>query len=455
MKNSRAMRRTTTAAAIVLLVLPVTAQPFDVDTIMYNGPVDTFINIVVLGDGYLESELDRFSDNADSIVRALFLQVPFNHYKECFNVFTIRVPSNESGAATHPDSLIDNYFGSTFRYADIEWLLVPTRDEKVSGVLANHFPAYDQVIMLVNSPLYGGSGGWVSTASSHPEANEIAFHEMGHSFAGLADEYWAGPVYAEEKINMTRETDLEKVKWRNWYGDKGIGLYPHEEAPEWHRPHQGCKMRYLGQPFCSVCIEGIVERIHSLVSPILSHRPVSGSIEVNDGALQFRIHLLDPSPNTLRRKWELNGTPAGRNTDTLTLTRDDLVSGANVLAVTVEDTTSLLRVNDHETFHLYTVSWSINLSATGFHEVVTNTAHAVTEIYPNPTSDLVHIRIISGKIEELEIGLFNLQGKKLSTIVPAGNQLVNLNLQELPPGTYLVRISRDGIPIASRKIVKI
>ena len=46
---------------------------------------------------------------------------------------------------------------------------------------------------VVNSTIYGGSGGSVGTYSLAGGATEIAIHEMGHTAFGLADEY---PYYA-------------------------------------------------------------------------------------------------------------------------------------------------------------------------------------------------------------------------------------------------------------------
>src|SRR5258708_7869266 len=86
------------------------------------------------------------------------------------------------------DSVI--YFGSTFNYAGIDRLLVPVNSSHIYSVLANNFPQYDQVFVVVNSTKYGGSGGFAATASINSSSAEIAIHEMGHSFAALRDEYW-------------------------------------------------------------------------------------------------------------------------------------------------------------------------------------------------------------------------------------------------------------------------
>ncbi|MCK4993195.1 MAG: hypothetical protein KAS29_22005, partial [Bacteroidales bacterium] len=219
------------------------SQTFRVDTILYQGDMDYPINLVFLGDGFLEGDLQDFRDVAEIYANELFTVDPFIKFKSFFNAFSISVPSNVQGAATDPANLIDNYFGSTFGFAGIERLLVPTDNTAITNVLANNLPEYDQVFMLVNSTTYGGSGGWVATASLNVDSKEIALHELGHSFSNLADEYWAGAQFAREAINMTQETNLDILSWRNWYADNDIGLYSHTESPTWYRPHEYCLMR--------------------------------------------------------------------------------------------------------------------------------------------------------------------------------------------------------------------
>ena len=45
------------------------------------------------------------------------------------------------------------------------------------------------MLVVVNSTIYGGSGGGVGTYSLANGATEIGIHEMGHTAFGLADEY--------------------------------------------------------------------------------------------------------------------------------------------------------------------------------------------------------------------------------------------------------------------------
>ena len=282
------------------------AQQFDVDTISMTGSIDDRINLVFLPDGYQEDELDKFIEDVHWMKNALLGKEPYLSYRDYFNSFAIKVPSNVSGAADDPDSLIDNYFGSTFNSSGIWRLVVPKRSSKIQSVLRDNFPQYDQVVVIVNDSRYGGSGGWAATSTTHTNGPEICIHEIGHSFAGLADEYWAGAQYARERVNMTQETDTEKVKWKNWLAYNNVGIYSHDESPTWKRPHQNCEMRFLNRQFCPVCQEAISNKILDLTNPVKNFYPAEDGFTHAEPTIEFSVDLLKPYPNTINIKWTLN-----------------------------------------------------------------------------------------------------------------------------------------------------
>ena len=60
---------------------------------------------------------------------------------------------------------------------------------------------YEHIIVLVNTPHYGGGGilnSYNLSMAHHRLTRPVVVHEFGHSFAGLADEYG----YANEQIPM-------------------------------------------------------------------------------------------------------------------------------------------------------------------------------------------------------------------------------------------------------------
>lgn len=363
---------------LIFLVMPAlksSAQKFNLDTLQYHGQSANQINLVILGDGYTSSQLDQYAQDARSFTNYLFTRVPFQSYKSYFNVFAIQVVSAESGVKhprTAPDcpsnvpfSNPDNYLGTTFDSWGIHRLVVPNTN-KVALVLAQNFPDYDQVVVLANTTHYGGSGGLYATATVNIASNDIAVHEIGHSFAALADEYWAGDVYAQEKPNMTREADPGRIKWKNWLSpNTGIGIHAYSGKP-WYRPVQAaCKMESLPLDFCAVCSEAIIERIHTLLNPVRSFAPDNQQpIMTTPNAAPFFVSVqkINPNPNTLKSVWQLNGLPVASNTDSVLIAPQQLKPGLNALSVSIIDTTSRTRDSKHQTDHQYTLNWILDHS---------------------------------------------------------------------------------------------
>lgn len=430
------------------------SQTFRVDTILYQGDMDYPINLVMLGDGFQESELAVFRVRAKSYFNLLFTVDPFSKFQSFFNAFIISVPSNVSGAAPDPDNLIDNYFGSTFGYAGIERLLVPTNNTAVSNVLANNLPEYDQVFMLVNSTTYGGSGGWVATASLNEASKEIALHEMGHSFADLADEYWAGAQYAREAINMTQQTNLEMLQWRNWYGDNDIGLYSHTESPSWYRPHQDCLMRYLGEPFCSVCREGIVETIYTQAPPFKGYEPGITTFEMSTDSVLFKLDLNHPEPTSFERLWYLNHVMIGDGVDSIAIHLSDLTQGLNKVMASVTDTSYWIRPYEDESYHQFEVEWNVSGEVVSSRQELEILNHSAFSIYPNPVKDALNVRIMDDQIDEVQIELFDSQGRQIQSPVSKNSDNYLLEMGQLHAGIYVLKISKDGKYLSSRRIIK-
>jgi len=352
--------------------LTLTSQVFDVDTLLYNGDPEKYINLVILGDGYMEDELETFSVDAQSFSNAMFNKSPFDQYENYFNVFIINVPSNESGA-DHPGTAddeptnplpmeeVDTYFDATFDTGGIHRLLTVNNSKATSVVFSNIVNA-DQIVVLVNTSEYGGSGGFTAVSSTNASANEIAIHEIGHSFSDLGDEYYAGDQFARERPNFTEETDPSTVKWTNWIGDNGVGIHQHccgGMSANWYRPHQNCLMRYLNREFCSVCKEATIEVIHDLTNIIQNISPMDDQLSVDQFPVVVSAELLVPDPNSVVAKWILNGQEYAVNENTVSLTEEDLSERFNSLELLAEDKNDFLRVDFHGDLHGESVLWII------------------------------------------------------------------------------------------------
>lgn len=448
------------------------AQLFKIDTIQYRGDTSRFINVVFLGDGYTTGQQAAFRSRADSVFNYFMTRPPYAQYRNYFNAFAIEVISDESGIK-HPRSAPDcnaaspqvpvsnpkNYFGCTFDGYGIHRLVVPDSVAKIDSVLATHFPDYDLAIIIANSPYYGGSGGSSHlggtgypyiTATVAANSYEIALHESGHSFAGLLDEYWVGPQYLYERPNMTKEKNQALIKWKNWIGaGTGIGIFPFQQDTAWVKPaNNTCRMEALGKPFCSVCSEAIIERVHALTNPILRFSPDTATHSFPDTLLTFRIDsLMLPTPNTLKRNWTFNGQPVAEGLDSFLVSQDSLADGSYSIVVSVMDTTSLVRTDLHAQSHIYLVEWAVEVIIIGVK--VTASANTITcNVFPNPVADEVTVEIKTERNIPLQIEIATIEGKILRRIseeeTGSGVCTKIFNLSEFPPGTYCFLFNAGG-----------
>lgn len=446
----------------------VSAQVFDVEIIKESGDKDKRINLVFMGDGYTAAELDKFITDATSFTNSLFTQSPFDSYIDYFNVYAIKVISNESGT-DHPGTAtdvtepkipitdVDTYFNTSFDTSNIHRLLYTFSSSIIYNVLADHVPEYDQPIIIVNSPEYGGAGGPYATSSTGKDADEIVIHELGHSLFDLKDEYYPGDGLAGEAINMTHIDNISNPKWSNWVGTDNIGVYPHTcatgDCSNWYKPHTSCKMEALNNPFCSVCKEGIVEKIHSLVSPIDSYTPEN---TVNDPTfpLDFQLDIVKPDPNTIESEWTLNAQSFASNVDDVEILETDLVKGVNTLTSILHDNSPFLRVDNHDTFHIYTITWTINYSTLNVDVIESKTNNYNISLYPNPTQDILNLEFESSTTSNLKVEIISIDGKKVKSTRLSNFESKQINISNLSQGVYITNFYSGNVLIASKRLVK-
>jgi hypothetical protein len=437
------------------------SQVFETVAVLQSGSNDKRINIAVLGDGFTAAQQTSFVSSAQATVNYLFTKSPYTEYKNYFNAYAVKVISAESGVK-HPGTATDvtepvipvsnpnNYLGSSFDFG-VHRCIYSNTTNKVAQVLAANVPDYDITYVLGNSTEYGGCGGTYAFASLNGSSNEIVVHELGHSFGKLADEYWfAG---SGESPNKTQTSSPTTIKWKNWVGINSVGVYPYTESPSWFRPHQSCEMRYLNQQFCSVCKEAIIERIHSLVSPVDSYTPANSST-VNAGSnVTFTVNEILPIPNTLINSWKLNGTALSSTSNSLTISPSQLNNGNNTLLFSVTDNTTLIKVNSHNTVHFTNVTWTLNKSALKVSEIKAEERRF--SIYPNPAENEFYIKGRQEFSKDAKVTLYDGAGR----LIPVKFEMKNsttifVNINTLPAGTYTLNVAEEKGLIISQKIIK-
>lgn len=451
-----------TISLILLAINIANAQKFDVETLKYSGNNDKYLNILVLGDGYTAAEQAKFITDSKKTIDYLFSQAPWKNYTNFFNVYAIKVISTQSGVnhpktandcGNIPSSTNNPYFGSSFDEAGIHRLIVPKNYTLIHNVINSNFSSqYAQVLIVANTSDYGGSGGEFATSTTEANSPEIVAHEIGHSFAGLADEYFAGDDYFDEKPNMTKTSNASLVKWKNWININGIGINKYGNtglSASWYKPHTNCKMQLLGPAFCDVCAQAIIESIHSRVNTIVSYTPTNTStISSANQYLDFNLtELMKPVTNTLNIKWKLDDVTVGNNVDFIKLDQNTLSNGLHNLVVTVTDDSGLLKVDNHATTHLSTVNWTINKSNLGVK--LNSFENKISySMYPNPTTNSFNLEFELDKQSKVLIELYSIDGKKIRQIenktIDSGKYSNNINIEDLSAGSYLLSFKIDN-----------
>ena len=456
----------------------VSAQVFDKETIKKaSDDNDKRINLVILSEGYTISELAKFKTDAINFTNAMFNESPFKEYANYFNVHIVKVISNDSGS-DHPGNAIDvaepynglptkfvdTYFNATYDaygthrllYYEIDGNAANNTQAKIYAVLAANFPTYDQALILVNSAEYGGSGGEFPMAYSGSWGAKVIIHELGHSLFNLKDEYYPGDALAAEAINMTKETNPNLIRWKNWLTTNGVGIYQYTcttgNCTDWYKPHENCIMEKIDKPFCSVCKEGIIEKIHSMISPIDAYSPVSNTVTSPSFPLEFQLNLVKPIPNTLKSKWTLNTVDFAADVDAVSVLETDLNIGINTLTVAVNDETSLLKVNNHDTFHLYTVTWTIDKTL-GVEAITSKTSNFNITMFPNPSNTITNFKFESDAETNLKVDIVGLDGKLMKSVVVSNYQIHQVDVGNLSSGIYLANFYAKNVLIATKKLV--
>lgn len=356
---------------LCLLAMPAMAQDyvFPVDTLYYNGPSSECVDLVFLGDGYLESERETFIKHVSRAAERLMSESPFDRYNEYINVYAIftasngHIPSRGTG---------DTYYWCKFYYDGYtQRLLFPSLYNRALDVARENVPGYDSILMSVNSDTYGGGGGGISVFTQTSQG--IMLHEFAHTFAAIGDEYQSR-YYYESNVNMTKESDPTKVKWKNWIGETNyknyvggvVGVYSYGDGKGWYRPtDNACMMSDLGSGWCPVCREALVESIHAKTTPVRSAIPVANSTVTLDrsGAAQcLEVLTRKPNPNSLHFWWEVDGTLLPQHADTLLyLNALNLAAGSHTVTVSVVDTTDYVRVDNHDELHVKQVTWQLEV----------------------------------------------------------------------------------------------
>lgn len=195
--------------------------------LLRSGSAQDKIDVAIVAEGYTAQQADLFYADAQKAVNAILSHEPFKHMADRFNFIAVAAASADSDVSVPKEGLwrntaLSSHF-STF-YSDRYLTTLHQRD--LHNLLAR-IP-YEHIIILANTDTYGGGGiynAYTLTTAHHTKFEPVVVHEFGHSFAGLADEYYYDDQY-ENYYSSDREPWEQNLTTLKDFGAKWQDLLP-------------------------------------------------------------------------------------------------------------------------------------------------------------------------------------------------------------------------------------
>lgn len=319
----------------------------EVRTLVDSGPSDARQDVVFLAEGYTEDERERFFDDATAALSYLALLEPHDTTLGLVNVHGVFTPSAESGAdhpEAEPPSVADTALDCTYGAFDIDRLIVC--DDAAVLALAAEAPGDDVRVVLVNDATYGGSGGAsYATAYTGELMEQTVAHEMGHSDAGLADEYlYGGPAPAGSLPVPNCSPAADSTPWDAWRDGDAVDAFPGCSWTDWYRPtDDACLMNVLQDRFCPACRERVITTVWSHLDRIVVEvSPTEATLGPGD-EVTFTVDTVPLGGAELAWTWWLDDQRQPEAGPSLTLLRREVARGEHTLRVEVGLDTAFVR----------------------------------------------------------------------------------------------------------------
>ena len=455
-----------------------------------SGPSSNRVDLLVMGDGYTAAEASTFATDVENMRVAMFGFSPYREYASFVNWTSLFTASAQSGADHPPyqagctttsccaetaaqtdpraNTFVDTAFDGRFCTSQIHRLVTVNNSKVLAAASAS--PNWDEIIVLVNDPVYGGAGGSISVTTTNTSARLIVVHEYGHTFHRLADEYTTAypgfPACSDIsgtracEANVTDQTVAGSIKWASWItpgnaiptpaGTAGIGLFvgARYQTTGMHRPANNCAMRSLGGQFCSVCSQEYVLRLYrggwgtpsagiDLIEPGSESPSTATTVNVAAGGSQvFSASVLRPQPDSVSLQWYVDGVAVnGANGTSFTFQPGTGGPATRQIELRATDTTALVRAAMAGSDLVHRRIWNVNVSNSGLAMASVGDA-SITE--GNSGTRSVDVPL------------------QLSAPAPAGGVSVTLSTADdsaVQPGDYVARTATVTVPAGQTSAV--
>ena len=241
--------------------------------LLQSGTPEEKIDVAIVAEGYTADEISTFYADAQTAMEAILSHEPFRTYRDSFNFVAVALESEDSGVSVPgqgewKNTALKAHFDTFYMDRYLTTLRLKNMHDKLCGV------PYEHIVILANTDTYGGGGiynSYTLTTAHHPAFKPVVVHEFGHSFAGLADEYFYDDQYVEYyypgtepwEQNITTLADFES-KWKDMLdaGQADLLEGAGYQSKGVYRPADDCRMR-TNRPdhFCPVCQRAIARII--------------------------------------------------------------------------------------------------------------------------------------------------------------------------------------------------
>ncbi len=284
-----------------ILIRPLSPKVLPPHRYVHRGGRPDAIDVAIVAEGYTADEAEAFYGHAATLSQALLSAEPFRTYADRFNILAVALPSEESGVsiperADWRNTALSSHFNTFYSSRYLTTLRLRQLHDKLAGL------PYEHILILANTDNYGGGGiynSYTLTTARHPMFAPVAVHEFGHSFGGLADEYYYDdqytPMYFPDvepwEQNITTLKDF-RSKWADLLPEgtktptppdsanlEKIGVYEGGgyQSKGVYRAFQDCRMKTNeAAAFCKVC-QAALARIIRFYAPDISSETSSGA----------------------------------------------------------------------------------------------------------------------------------------------------------------------------------
>jgi hypothetical protein len=194
--------------------------------IQKTGDPKERVDFVFLSEGYTAEDEVKFKADVERMTAYLFTVEPYRSKRDRFNVMAVFEPSPER-AMDEPrqGKFKATNLDASFNAFDLDRYMLIEENHRMHRMAAQ--VPYDAIVVLVNSTRYGGGSicfDYCVTTTDFPSSPQVFVHELGHSFAGLADEYYSSDVAYNDfypkgvepiEPNITALLDPDNVKWKD------------------------------------------------------------------------------------------------------------------------------------------------------------------------------------------------------------------------------------------------